>query len=53
MSDRHFITVILPLALPKNYTYEVTAEQAISLKVGHRVEVELKKKFLLQNNTIF
>ena len=44
MNDRHFITVILPLALPKNYTYEVSAEQIISLKVGHRVEVELKKK---------
>ena len=39
-----FADVILPLALPKNYTYAVPPEMVESLKVGSRVAVQLGKQ---------
>jgi primosomal protein N' (replication factor Y) (superfamily II helicase) len=38
-----FAEVIIPLALPKNYTWEVPAEMEARLHVGCRVEVNLGK----------
>ena len=39
-----FIDVLLPLALPKPYTYKVSSEQAESLAIGFRVAVPLGKQ---------
>ena len=39
-----FIEVILPLALPKQYTYAVDFEKAGDVKIGHRVIVQFGKK---------
>ncbi len=39
-----YAEVIIPLALPKNYTWAVPAELQKNLHAGSRVEVELKKK---------
>lgn len=41
-----FVDVILPLALPKQYTYSVPTELENELKVGCRVTVQLGKKKL-------
>ncbi len=41
-----YITVILPLALPKLYTYEVPIEFSGKVKTGVRVEVQFGKKNL-------
>ena len=38
-----FAEVIIPLALPKNYTWYVGGNFGPSIKVGCRVEVELEK----------
>jgi len=39
-----YIDVLLPLALPKPYTYKITAEQLESLAVGFRVAVPFGKQ---------
>ena len=39
-----YAEVIIPLALPKNYTWSVSAELITNLVPGCRVEVELKNK---------
>ncbi len=39
-----FAEVIIPLALPKNFTWSVPPEHQNNLQPGSRVEVELKKK---------
>ncbi len=39
-----FVEVIIPLALPRNYTWSVPEALRAQLKVGCRVEVELKNK---------
>ena len=39
----HFAEVIIPLALPKTYTYQIPAQFFSNLKVGCRVEVVLGK----------
>lgn len=44
MSKAVFIEVILPLALPKQYTYAVDFEKADQIKIGHRVIVQFGKK---------
>ena len=41
---RYFVDVILPLALPKTYTYYLTEEQFIKLRPGHRVTVSFGKE---------
>ena len=38
-----FAEVIIPLALPKNYTWEIPASLIDSIQVGCRVEVNLGK----------
>src|SRR5690242_21957956 len=38
-----FAEIIIPLALPKNYTWSVPAHLLDAMKVGCRVEVELGK----------
>lgn len=45
MQDQNlYAEVIIPLALPKNYTWAVPPNFQPNLKPGSRVEVELKKK---------
>lgn len=45
MNDKAvFIKVILPLALPKLYTYAVSFEKANKIQIGHRVIVQFGKK---------
>lgn len=39
-----FVNVILPLAVPKPYTYQVPAEWADEVQFGIRVEVQLRNK---------
>ena len=39
-----FIDVLLPLALPKPYTYKVSLEQVKSLAIGFRVAVPFGKQ---------
>lgn len=39
-----FADVILPLALPKNYTYSVPADMRETIKLGSRVAVQLGKQ---------
>ncbi|UYQ91622.1 primosomal protein N' [Chitinophaga horti] len=39
-----FADVIIPLALPRNYTYEVPASMEATLQVGSRVAVQLGKQ---------
>ena len=41
---RYFVDVILPLALPKTYTYYVTEEQFLKIKPGFRVTVSFGKE---------
>ena len=41
---RYFVDVILPLALPKTYTYYLTEEQFIKLRPGYRVTVSFGKE---------
>jgi len=43
-TDGLYITVILPLALPRPYTYAVPADMAAGVREGARVEVEFGKK---------
>ncbi len=40
----HWANVILPLALPNNYTYAIPVELLNSITIGGRVEVELRNK---------
>ncbi|MGE5356784.1 MAG: primosomal protein N' [Deltaproteobacteria bacterium] len=40
-----FVEVLLPLALPKTYTYAVPGELSDKIRFGIRVEVSLKNKF--------
>ena len=42
-SDGLYVTVILPLALPRPYTYAVPPEMAANVREGARVEVEFGK----------
>ena len=44
MNQAVFIEVILPMALPKQYTYAVSFEIAEDIKIGHRVIVQFGKK---------
>lgn len=44
MSVVEYIKVILPLALPKNYTFRVPEEMADQIRFGIRVEVPLRNK---------
>ena len=39
-----YVDVLLPLALPKPYTYKITKEQAESIAVGFRVAVPFGKQ---------
>ena len=39
-----FAEIIIPLALPKNYTWRIPAYLQQSVKAGSRVEVQLKNK---------
>ena len=42
----NFIDVILPLALPKTYTYSLAKDEAATLRPGFRVAVSFgKQKF--------
>ena len=41
--SRHYVDVILPLALPNTYTYEVPEDQVGHLQVGQRVVVQFGK----------
>ena len=41
---RYFVDVILPLALPKTYTYYLTEEQFLKIKPGFRVTVSFGKE---------
>ena len=45
-SVQTYVTVILPLALPKEYTYFVPAEMSSQIKPGIRVEVQFGKNKL-------
>ncbi|MEZ5043471.1 MAG: primosomal protein N' [Saprospiraceae bacterium] len=46
-SDTHvFVTVILPLAIPKPYTYHIPEEWVKAIKLGVRVEVKFGKNRL-------
>jgi primosomal protein N' (replication factor Y) (superfamily II helicase) len=40
----HWANIILPLALPNVYTYAIPNEFLLKIKIGARVEVELKNK---------
>ena len=42
--QKTFVEVVLPLSLPKNYTYEIPEEWVDSLSVGQRVIVQFGKK---------
>ncbi|MFQ3341590.1 MAG: primosomal protein N' (replication factor Y), partial [Flavobacteriaceae bacterium] len=39
-----FVDVLLPLALPKSYTYKITEAQALNLAPGYRVAVPFGKR---------
>ena len=39
-----YAEVIIPLALPKNYTWSVPGQWRMSIREGCRVEVQLKNK---------
>lgn len=39
-----YATIIIPLALPTTYTWAIPAHLQVSITIGARVEVELKKK---------
>ncbi len=41
---KYYVSVILPLAVPKQYSYEVPAELVDQVKFGIRVEVPLQSK---------
>ena len=43
-SPRYFVDVILPLALPKTYTYYLTEEQYNKIRLGFRVTVPFGKE---------
>ena len=43
-STHYFADVVLPLALPKAYTYQLTEEEAQQLKPGFRVAVPFGKQ---------
>ena len=43
-SDELYAEIIIPLALPKNYTWSIPAEFQQAVKPGIRVEVQLKNK---------
>ena len=43
-SDIHFVRVIMPLALPKSYTFQVPEELRGLIRFGVRVEVPLRNK---------
>jgi primosomal protein N' (replication factor Y) len=38
-----FVEVIIPLALPKNYTWQVPEQMQLAIAPGIRVEVALRK----------
>ncbi len=44
MEKKVFVDVVFPLALPKLYTYEVPIELLDRIKIGVRVEVQLRNK---------
>ena len=44
LGDRGYAEVIIPLALPKNYTWSIPERLQDQVHVGVRVEVELRKK---------
>jgi primosomal protein N' (replication factor Y) (superfamily II helicase) len=39
-----YAEIIIPLYLPQNYTWQIPAEQQLSITVGARVEVSLRKR---------
>ena len=43
-SNIYFIDVLLPLALPKSYTYFITEEQYVLLSPGFRIAVSFGKQ---------
>ena len=43
-SSKYFVDVILPLALPKTYTYEINQSEAVIIKPGFRVAVQFGKQ---------
>ncbi|MDA0985643.1 MAG: hypothetical protein O3C56_07540, partial [Bacteroidetes bacterium] len=40
----NFVDVLLPLALPKTYTYYLTPEEAAKIKPGFRIAVPFGKQ---------
>ena len=42
--SKYFVDVILPLALPKTYTYEINQNEAVIIKPGFRVAVQFGKQ---------
>ncbi|PWH10094.1 primosomal protein N' [Bacteroidetes bacterium SCGC AAA795-G10] len=42
--SKYFVDVILPLALPKTYTYELNQKEAFIIKPGFRVAVQFGKQ---------
>ena len=43
-AQRVFAEIIIPLALPKNYTWAIPAEFQSKISIGSRVEVQLKNR---------
>ena len=42
--SKYFVDVILPLALPKTYTYKLNQKEAVIIKPGFRVAVQFGKQ---------
>ncbi len=42
--SKYFVDVILPLALPKTYTYQLNQKEAVIIKPGFRVAVQFGKQ---------
>ena len=42
--SKYFVDVILPLALPKTYTYQLNRKEAVIIKPGFRVAVQFGKQ---------
>lgn len=42
--SKYFVDVILPLALPKTYTYQLNKKEAVIIKPGFRVAVQFGKQ---------
>ena len=45
-ANSHYVTIVLPIAVPKLYTYFVPEELVASIQFGIRVEVQLGKSKL-------